>query len=147
MNVCITSSGPTLDSEVDPRFGRCPWFLFVKTDDGTFDPMENHYVEQGSGAGVGAARLVADCNPAAVLTGQCGPQALHVLETAGIKVIAGCSGTARDLVERIRQVGLAKVGLPRDEPASDADDSIESAKEPAATTGVAPPPVGLGLAR
>jgi predicted Fe-Mo cluster-binding NifX family protein len=117
MNVCITSSGNTLESKIDPRFGRCSWFLFVNTDDGAFAPVENQYVEQGAGAGIEAAHVVADCHPVAVLTGQCGPQALRVLETAGIKAITGCGGAARDLIEQIRHVGLAKVGSLGDESA------------------------------
>lgn len=33
MKVAISSNGKNLESLIDPRFGRCPYFLFVETDD------------------------------------------------------------------------------------------------------------------
>jgi len=32
MKVAITSSGNTLDALIDPRFGRCAYFIIVDTD-------------------------------------------------------------------------------------------------------------------
>ena len=29
MRIAITATGPTLDAEVDPRFGRCQYFIVV----------------------------------------------------------------------------------------------------------------------
>jgi hypothetical protein len=81
------------------------------------------------------------------VTGQCGPQALRVLETAGIKVITGCEGTARQVLKRIRQVGLAKLGSPSDQSASEASGPVESSRELTAAAGRAPPPTGFGLGR
>jgi len=28
MKICITSQGKNLESEIDPRFGRCKYFIF-----------------------------------------------------------------------------------------------------------------------
>jgi predicted Fe-Mo cluster-binding NifX family protein len=142
MRICITSSGNTLDSKVDPRFGRCPWFLFVETDDRTIEPIENPHVEQTSGAGVQSAQFVADHQPRAVLTGQCGPKAQQVLETAGITVITGCEGTAGDLVEQIREEGSAQAGLTGDQPPRGAEDPMNSTNAAAVVAGAAP--MGMG---
>ena len=36
MKVAISSTGKDLESQIDPRFGRCAYFLFVDTDDMSF---------------------------------------------------------------------------------------------------------------
>ena len=33
MKIAISSSGKTLDSPLDPRFGRCAWFLVIDPAD------------------------------------------------------------------------------------------------------------------
>ena len=33
MKVAVTSTGPTLEAVVDPRFGHCSVFVLVDTDD------------------------------------------------------------------------------------------------------------------
>jgi hypothetical protein len=30
MKIAVTSTGPTLDDNVEPRFGRCPYFISVQ---------------------------------------------------------------------------------------------------------------------
>jgi predicted Fe-Mo cluster-binding NifX family protein len=150
MQICITSTGPTLESQLDPRFGRCPWFLFVDTDNGSLEAVENPNVDLSSGAGTQSAQLVADRNVAAVLTGHCGPKAQQVLEAAGTKILTGCEGTVRDVVERFRLEGAAEAGPPGSEAGNDSeaeDDvarSTERLDEPAATVGSVPPPMGMG---
>jgi len=32
MKVAVSATGPTLDAEVDPRFGRCPYFGIIDPD-------------------------------------------------------------------------------------------------------------------
>ena len=37
MKVAVSSTGKNLDSAIDPRFGRCSWFLIVETEDMSFE--------------------------------------------------------------------------------------------------------------
>ncbi len=37
MKVVVTATESTLDGTVDPRFGRCPYFLIVETDTFAFE--------------------------------------------------------------------------------------------------------------
>lgn len=103
MKVAITSSGPTLDSQVDPRFGRAQYLLIVNTETLDVEAVRNPNVAAGGGAGVQAAQAVVSKGAEAVLTGNCGPNAFRTLEAAGVKVYAGVTGTVRAAVEALSQ--------------------------------------------
>lgn len=99
MRIAITSQGLDLDSEVDPRFGRCSQFVVVETDAMTFDVVENKQVlDLPQGAGIQSAQNLIPSKPAALLTGNCGPKAFKTLEAAGISVVVGVKGGVRDAV-------------------------------------------------
>ena len=48
----------------------------------------------------------------AVLTGNCGPNAFGVLNSAGIKVITGASGTVREAIENYKSGKLQATSQP-----------------------------------
>jgi len=73
MKIAVTSTGSTLDSQLDPRFGRAAYFIIVDADTLQFDAIENDNTAAPGGAGVNAAKLVADQAAEAVITGNCGP--------------------------------------------------------------------------
>jgi predicted Fe-Mo cluster-binding NifX family protein len=103
MKVCVTSEGPDLDSPVDPRFGRCRYFIIVDTDSLEFEAIENGGSRQMGGAGVESARLAAEKGVKAVLTGNCGPNAFQTLNAVGVEVYVGVSGTIREAIENFNQ--------------------------------------------
>ncbi|MDO9580958.1 MAG: NifB/NifX family molybdenum-iron cluster-binding protein, partial [Bacteroidales bacterium] len=90
-------TGPALDAEVDPRFGRCQYFIIADTETMEFEAIDNASAPAG-GAGISAAQMIAGKGVEAVLTGNCGPNAYQVLSPAGIKVITGVSGKVRDVI-------------------------------------------------
>ena len=94
--ICVTAQGTDLDSDVDPRFGRAPYFLIVDPDTMAFEVLANLHKDAGHGAGIQAAQWIATKNVRSVLTGQCGPKAQRVLEAAGIQVIPGITGKVRE---------------------------------------------------
>jgi predicted Fe-Mo cluster-binding NifX family protein len=112
MKVVVTAAGGDLDAEVDPRFGRAPYFVAVETDDMSFEAIENAAVDASGGAGVRAAQTVADTGAKAVLTGNCGPNAHRTLQAAGIAVVIGAAGTVREAVERYLKGEYAEAGGP-----------------------------------
>ena len=112
MKIAITARGNDLDSQVDPRFGRCAAFLVVDTDSMEFEALENASAGAAGGAGIQAAQLVADRDVKAVLTGNCGPNAFRTLQAAGIEVITGVSGTVRDAAERYKAGALTSTEGP-----------------------------------
>jgi predicted Fe-Mo cluster-binding NifX family protein len=106
MKVAVSSSGKDLDSQIDPRFGRCAYFLIVETDDISFEVFENENVALGGGAGIQSAQFVASMGARAVITGNCGPNAVDTLAAAGVELFAGQSGTIREAIEKYKKGGL-----------------------------------------
>jgi predicted Fe-Mo cluster-binding NifX family protein len=98
MKIAVSASGPDLASAVDPRFGRCPYFLFVDPDSMDFEAIENPNISSSSGVGIQSAQLVAEKGAQAVLTGSCGPNAFQTLQAAGIEVIIGVSGIIKEAI-------------------------------------------------
>ncbi len=103
MKIAITSSEPTLNADMDPRFGRARYLLIVNSDTLDVEAIENPNVAAGGGAGIQTAQIVVSKAAQAVLTGNCGPNAYRTLEAAGIAVYAGLNGVVREVVEAFNQ--------------------------------------------
>ena len=86
MKIAVTAERPSLDANLDPRFGRCAYFLIVDTDDYSFQAIENPSIALGGGAGIQSAQMIADQGVQAVITGNCGPNAHKVLSAAGLRI-------------------------------------------------------------
>jgi len=93
MKIAISATDSSLDAEVDPRFGRCRYFLTME-----YEVVDNASAMSSGGAGIAAAQAIAGKSIDVVLTGNCGPNAYQVLSSAGIKVITGVSGKVKDVI-------------------------------------------------
>jgi predicted Fe-Mo cluster-binding NifX family protein len=102
MKIAASASGPSIEDLIDPRFGRCAFFLIIDTGTLDFEVIENSSKNLSGGAGIEAAQRVADQGVTHVLTGRCGPNAEKVLAAAKIRIVDGCEGTVREAVERFR---------------------------------------------
>ncbi|MDD5622941.1 MAG: NifB/NifX family molybdenum-iron cluster-binding protein [Actinomycetota bacterium] len=102
MKVAITSSGPTLQSNVDPRFGRCPYYIIYETEDGSFKAVENKSSLAAGGAGIQAGQNISDMKVEAVVTGNVGPNAFRVLSAASIKIYSGATGSVKDAIDKFK---------------------------------------------
>jgi len=98
MKIAISVTAPNLDAEVEPRFGRCPYFIIVDPDTMQFEAVENSSAMASGGAGIASGQVIAGKGVSAVLTGNCGPNAYQVLSAAGITIITGASGKVRDAI-------------------------------------------------
>jgi predicted Fe-Mo cluster-binding NifX family protein len=99
VKIAVSSKGSALESEVEPRFGRAPYFLIVDTDTMVFEVIDNDVNRNAfKGAGIQAATAIGETGAKVVLTGFCGPNAFKVLNAAGIKVVNEVSGSVRDAV-------------------------------------------------
>lgn len=91
MKICITATGSTMDSPIDPRFGRCQYFLITDEKGGLIKAMPNEAGEAARGAGVSAAQMIADEQVQVIITGNMGPNAYQVLDPSKIKIFTGVS--------------------------------------------------------
>ena len=99
MKIAVSSSGKDLDAQIDPRFGRCSYFLIIDIEDMSYEAFGNENVALGGGAGIQSAQFVASKGAEALITGNCGPNAAQALAAAGIKFYVGQTGTVREAVE------------------------------------------------
>ncbi|MCD4718839.1 MAG: NifB/NifX family molybdenum-iron cluster-binding protein [Desulfobacula sp.] len=104
MKVAVTSQGDTLDSQLDPRFGRAAYILIVDTETLEFEAFDNNENKNAfKGAGTQAAAIVNEKEAKVLLTGFCGPNAFTTLEAAGVKVANDQSGRIIDVVQKFKQ--------------------------------------------
>ena len=102
MKIAISAMKPSLQSELDPRFGRSRYFVLVEPETMNFETLLNPHLDAATGAGIGAAQLVCDKGVGAVITGSIGPKAYQVLSAAGVRMITGVSGTISEAVEKFK---------------------------------------------
>ncbi len=73
MKIAVTSTGPDLDSPVDPRFGRAAYILIVDSATLEFEVLDNSVnLNAFKGAGIQAATMISDKGAEVLLTGFCG---------------------------------------------------------------------------
>ncbi|MBC7341423.1 MAG: NifB/NifX family molybdenum-iron cluster-binding protein [Clostridia bacterium] len=115
MRLAVTSQGSQLESPVDPRFGRCAYLVVLDLDTGSWEAIVNPGANASGGAGIQTAQLVVDLGANAVATGNIGPNAMAVLNSAGIQVYNASHGSVRDTAvafneRRLRPVPESTVG-------------------------------------
>ena len=103
MKVAVSSSGRDLDAQIDPRFGRCAYFIIVETDDMSFEVFDNENIALGGGAGIQSGQFVASKGAKTIITGNAGPNAVRTLSAAGVEVIVGQEGTVRKAIEDYKE--------------------------------------------
>jgi len=112
MKIVISSTGDSIDSDVDPRFGRCLKFLIVNMNTMQTEALENSSIHSAHGAGIGAAQKVASLDVGAVITGHVGPNAYSALSRTGIKIYTGAVGTVKDAITQYKEGNLKEATSP-----------------------------------
>ena len=111
MKVAISSIGKDLDSLIDPRFGRCAYFLMVETDDMGFEVFDNQSTALGGGAGIQSAQFINSKGAKVVITGNCGPNAVQTLAAAGIEVFLGNTGIVGEALQKFKNKELTSTNV------------------------------------
>jgi len=109
MKIAISAAGKTLDSQVDPRFGRAVGFIIYDIETGTFEYKDNSQnLNAMQGAGIQSAKHLSDLGAGALITGHCGPKAFTALKAAGVKIYAGAVGTVEEVIGKFKSGGLSE---------------------------------------
>ncbi len=104
MKIAVTSRGTSLESEVDPRFGRAAYILIVDTFSLMVEVLDNSENENiSTNAGIQTAVMVSDSGAEVLLTGFCGKNAFKILNAVGVRVANVNRGTVREIVNNFNE--------------------------------------------
>jgi predicted Fe-Mo cluster-binding NifX family protein len=111
MKIIITTASPSIESEVDSRFGRGAYLLAVDPNTLEWQAHPNLGVGAPGGAGIQAAQFVTQQKADAVISGDFGPHAFDALNAANVPMyLFGTSRTARDVIARFNAGQLQRIG-------------------------------------
>jgi predicted Fe-Mo cluster-binding NifX family protein len=92
MKIAISVDEKDISGIIQPKFGRCNYFLIAEIENEKikdYNFIENEGTKQAHGAGIKAAEQIANLNVENLITGQLGPNATLILEKVGIVVYEG----------------------------------------------------------
>ncbi len=112
MKICVSATANNLEAQLDPRFGRCPYFVIVDSETMQFEAISNTASDAIGGAGIQAAQTIANKDAKVVITGNVGPNAFRALKAAGIEIVTGASGTVKEVVDGYKSGKLQSTGAP-----------------------------------
>lgn len=110
--VVISSTGTTLESEIDPRFGRAPYFLIYDLGTDQYESIENNSVEFTQGAGSNASQLVANKGVKGVISGNFGPNAANALNSFNIKMYIAQGGKISEIIKKFKSGEIKPIDSP-----------------------------------
>lgn len=103
MKLAITSEGESLQSSLDPRFGRAKFFVVIDTETGAGAAVSNALnLNTAQGAGIQAGKLIVELGVKTLITGHVGPKAFAALQAGDVEIYSGATGTVADAVEQLK---------------------------------------------
>lgn len=101
MKIAITSTGNTLDSTIDSRFGRCSYFVIYDTELKSVEFIPNPNKDNDSGAGPASVQFLASRNVEKIVSGEFGLKIKSLIDSLKIQmiVIQDSSKTIKQIIE------------------------------------------------
>jgi predicted Fe-Mo cluster-binding NifX family protein len=87
MKIAITSTGDSLDSKLDERFGRCSYFVVYDTESKSTEFIPNPNKEAENGAGPASVQVVASRNVGKIVSGEFGMKIKSLVDSLQIQMI------------------------------------------------------------
>lgn len=101
MRIAITSTGDTLNSTIDSRFGRCAFFAIYDTETKSIKFILNPSKDAQEGAGPAAVQFVAAHKVSKIVSGEFGMKIKSLLDSLGIEMITNKDSATKiaDIIE------------------------------------------------
>lgn len=109
MKIAVTSSGEQNTSLLNPRFGRCEYFIIIDTETKEWEAVDNPAAQAPGGAGSQAAQFIANQGVESVISGRFGPNAFTALEAAGIQAFISGQETVDTALDKFLAGELEQV--------------------------------------
>jgi len=87
MKIAITSTGDSLDSKLDERFGRCSYFVVYDTESKSMEFIPNPNKEAENGAGPASVQVIASRNVSKIVSGEFGMKIKSLVDSLQIQMI------------------------------------------------------------
>lgn len=114
MKIAFTTTGKGWDAQVDTRFGRAiGFFIFSEESKIEYYVSNEQNMKAMGGAGVQSAQNIINLKIDALVTGNMGPRAFQILNSAGIKIyLAEENLTIKEAYEAFKKNELKEVANP-----------------------------------
>lgn len=100
MKIALPATANSLDAAFESRFGRAAGFLIYNTETQTSEYIDNKAnIDAAQGAGIQAAQSIVASGAEVLITSQCGPKALQVLDSAGVRLYACSAATLAECLQ------------------------------------------------
>jgi predicted Fe-Mo cluster-binding NifX family protein len=87
MKVAITSTGNSMESKLDQRFGRCSYFVIYDSETKGIEFLPNPIKDAQEGAGPASVQVVASRNVQKIISGEFGIKIKSLLDSLKIQMI------------------------------------------------------------
>jgi len=107
MKVVITSTGDSLEAKIDPRFGRCSYFVIYDTSTGVVEFLPNTNKEAELEAGPASIDIITSRKVEKIVSGEFGVKIKPMLDSLKMQmiVIGDPDKTIREIIELLNNSG------------------------------------------
>ena len=87
MKIAITSTGNSLESKIDQRFGRCAYFVVYDLETKGIEYIPNPNVDALEGAGPASVQVVASRGVSKIISGEFGVKVKSLIDSLKVQMI------------------------------------------------------------
>ena len=102
MKLSISASSRSINGQVNPDFGRCPWHIIVEVEGSEIKShsfIPNNPLPRGADLTIAEAAIFKKIN--AVISGNIAPKAFEVLQRAGIKFYPAPEMNIKEAIKKL----------------------------------------------